>query len=132
MPTYTDTTQTETFYLDNRGFLYLKFIRDNNDHLITVDQINSYLDTISKIRHHNISSILVDLRYVKGIVSIESLSFKLLAKDIRLKSVCNKIAFITNSHALNLKLNNYIARYRPAVSTKAYNDIEDGINFCKN
>ncbi len=132
MPKIDNKTETETFYLDSRGFFHLKFISDNNYNLVTFDHLNSYLDSISKIHNYNISSVLVDLRNVNGIVSIDNVSLKLLSKDIRLRSVCNKIAFITRSYALTLKLNNYITRYRPNVLTKVYNDINDGIDFCKN
>lgn len=132
MPTISTKNETETFYIDFRGFLYLKFISDTNYNFITVEQLNKYLDITSKICNKKTPSILIDLRDVRGIVSFADPCFKLLAKDIRLKTVCNKIAIITNSLALSLKLNNYITMYRPDVLTKVYNGLDDGINFCKN
>lgn len=132
MPNICTENETETFYIDFRGFLCLKFISENNYNLVTIKDLNRYLDIISKIHTHNISSILVDLRNVKGIISVDNISFKLLAKDIRLRSVCHKIAFVTHSPLLTLKINNYITMYRPNVHTKVYNNIENGIEFCKN
>ena len=132
MPDIINNNQTETFSIDLRGFLYLKFVSNTNYKVITVELLNKYIYIISKICNQNTPSILIDLRDVHGIVSFADPCFKLLAKDIRLKTVCNKIAVITNSLTLSLKLNNYITMYRPDVHTKVYNGIDDGINFCKN
>ena len=132
MPNISHKNQTETFYIDFRGFLHLKFISDTNYNAITVELLNRYLYIISKTCNQNTPSVIIDLRDVHGIVSIADPCFKLLAKDIRLKTVCNKIAFITNSLTLTLKINNYITMYRPNVHTKVYKSIDDGIDFCKN
>jgi hypothetical protein len=131
MPNHTKTNQTETFYIDSRGFLYLKFSRENNYNSLTVTQLNKYLAFISNICNQTTTSILIDLRGVFGIVSISQPCLRLFAKDIQLKTVCNKIAFITNSLPLSLKINNYITMHHPNIYTKVYNNIEDGIDFCK-
>ena len=132
MRTLNNTNQTETFHIDSRGFLYLKFYRENNYNLLTVQLLNKYLKVISNICEKTTSCILVDLRGVFGIVSVEKPCLMLLAKDIRLETVCKKIAFVTNSLPLRLKINNYITMHHPIVHTKVYSDIDDGIDFCKN
>jgi hypothetical protein len=132
MPILTDTYDTESFYIDSRGFLYLKFYRENNFTLKSINLLNEYLEVISNTCNETTASILVDLRDVFGIVTISEPCLRLLFKDIRLMTVCNKIAFITNSPPLSSTINNYIEMYSPKVLTKVYNDIDDGIGLCEN
>lgn len=132
MQTFTKTRSTETFCIDSRGFLHLKFRSENNYILLRFEELNHYIDAISKICNSNVSSILVDIRDITGLVSIDFPCYRLLAKDTRLKAVCTKLAFVSNSHHLSLKIENYIAMHKPKVRTRVFNDLEDGINYCTN
>lgn len=131
MPTKSYIIPNETFYIDHRGFIYLKFYRANKYNLITIDQLNEQIEVFSNIFDKNTSSILVDIRDIFGLFSVDFRCFRLLAKDIRLKKVCNKIAFITNSDPLNIKINNYINKFRPTIKTRVFRYIDDAIDFCK-
>jgi hypothetical protein len=132
MQTFTNTRSTETFYIDSRGFLYLKFYSTNNYSLLTADQLNEYLDPISNICNKNVTSILVDLSGILGLISIDCDCYKLLAKNIKLKTVCKKMAFITNAIPLRLKIDKYIKVYRPQMHTRVFNYLDAGIEFCTN
>lgn len=130
MPTINNNYQDDTFYIDERGFIYLKLCRQNKYNLITLEQLNTHIEILSNICDKNTSSILVDIRDVFGLFSVDFRCFTLLAKDIRLKTVCNKIAFITNSFPINIKINNYIEKFKPTVKTRVFKYIDDGIDFC--
>ena len=130
MPSLTKFDSNKTFYIDSRGFLYLKFSSKNNYNILAVKQIDKYLETICNICKQNSHSIIVDLRDVSGIVSANYSCLRTLAKDVQLNTVCNKIAFITTSLPLRLKIDNYITRHKPNVHTRVFQSLNDGIDFC--
>lgn len=123
---------TQTFHIDKYGILYLNLHGESKYNLLTIERLNNYIDSISKICDNSAESILIDLRNIYGVISIEASCFNLLAKDMRLKTVCRKMAFITNSLPLTLKIDNYITKYHPNIRTRVFNYVEDGIDFCKN
>jgi hypothetical protein len=131
MPTLNQNNDTETFKIDSRGFLYLKLYREANYNTLTVESLNKYLDTISNVCDKNAKAILVDIRDIFGVVSIDYPCYRLLSKDIRLKNVCQKMAFVTNSLPLQLKINNYITKYNPNVRTRVFKYLNDGVDYCK-
>lgn len=130
MSTINNNYPDETFCIDNRRFLYLKFCKQNKYNALTYTKLNKHLDAISKFCNKNTTSALVDVRDIFGVISIDYSCLKLLAKDIRLKKGFKKIAFITNSIPLKYKIDNYIRKYNPNVLTRVYNNIDDGIDFC--
>ncbi len=132
MPTLNKSKHSETFYIDSRGFLYLKLYRQNYYNQLTLEKLNEYIGVISNMCNKTTSSILVDVRDIFGVVRIDHDCLDLLAKDIRLKKVCKKVAFLTNSLPLALKIRNYITKYHPTVHTRVFNHMEEGIDFCKN
>ena len=115
-------------YIDERGFLYFKLVNQDNCNLLTVQQLNELIVAVSSICENSYMPFLVDLRYATGVASYST--FKLLAKDIQLKSVCSKIAFIVNSLPLKILIHNYIKMHNPKIVSCVFNDIDEGISFC--
>jgi len=115
-------------YIDERGFLYFKLVNQENCNLLTIEQLNKLIVDVSSICENSYMPFLVDLRYATGVASYST--FKLLAKDIQLKSVCSKIAFIVNSLPLKILIHNYIKINKPKIPSQVYYDIDGGINYC--
>jgi hypothetical protein len=130
MPTLTKTGSHETFIIDSRGFLYLKFSSKSNYNVLKIREVDKYLEAISNICKQTSHCLIVDLTDVSGIVSANYSCLRTLAKDIQLNTVCKKIALITNSLPLRLKLDNYITRHKPNVHTRVFQTLDDGIDFC--
>ncbi len=129
MPNTNITYSSKNSYIDERGFLYFKVITQENANLLTIGKLNRYIITVSKICENNYLPFLVDLRDVSGTVKNNTL--KLLAKDIHLKSVCSKMAFIVNSLPIKILIINYIKMHKPKILSIVFDDIDEGINFCK-
>lgn len=119
---------SQNFYIDERGFLYFKLVNHENCNLLTIEQLNKYIIAASGICENNYMPFLVDLRYATGVASYST--FKLLGKDIQLKSVCSKMALIVNSLPLKILMHNYIKVNKPKIPSQVFYDIEGGINFC--
>ena len=115
-------------YIDERGFLYFKLVNQENCNLLTIEQLNKLIVAVSGICENSYMPFLVDLRYATGVASCSS--FKLLAKDLQLKLVCSKIAFIVNSFPLKVLIHNYIKLHKPKITSQVFYDIDGGINFC--
>ena len=130
MPSLTKFDSNETFHIDSRGFLYLKFNSKKKYNVLTVKQIDKYLEAIGNICKQTSHTIIVDLTALTGIVSANYSCLRTLAKDVQLNTVCNKIAFITTSLPLRLKIDNYITRHKPNVHTRVFQSLNDGIDFC--
>ena len=128
----THSASNQTFHIDEYGILHLKLYGESKYNLLTVKKLNTYISTISNICDKSATSILIDLRNVLGVISIDSSCYWLLAEDLRLKSVCSKIAFITNSLSLKLKIDKYNSIYHPKVETRVFNNVGDGISYCRN
>ncbi|MCH7524390.1 MAG: hypothetical protein IIC74_05100 [Bacteroidetes bacterium] len=130
MQTENDIYPNETFYIDSRGFLYLKLYCSDNNSILTVEKLNKYIDSISSICDKNITSVVIDIRDVFGVVSNIHSSFRLISKDIQLKTFCKKIGFIANSAPIKSKINNYLLIHNPAIHIRVFNNIDECINYC--
>ncbi|MFI1770831.1 hypothetical protein [Thalassobellus citreus] len=130
MPALIDSNLTESFYIDERGFLYLKISNKNTNYLFTAAELVEYIDIITKTCDKKTNTLLIDVRNFLGEVTFQRPCYLLYAKDLKLKSVCKKVVFITNTAKVNLKIENYISKYKPKVDTKVFNCLEKAIDYC--
>ncbi len=119
---------SQNFYIDERGFLYFKLVNQENCNILTIEKLNKLIVDVTSFCENYYMPFLVDLRYASGVAGYST--FKLLAKDIQLKSVCSKISFIVNSLPLKILIYNYIKIHKPHIHSQVFHDLDGGINFC--
>ena len=117
----------KAYYIDKRGFLYLKIVNQKRCKDFKTEQLKIYINLATTIAKENHIPILIDSRDVTGVIS--SSTFSLLAKDSKLKACFSKIAFVANSLPIKLMIHNYIRIYKPYIPTKVFKTIEQGIDY---
>lgn len=105
-------------YLDSRGFLYFRPMCQSTQHELTLSDAQEIIQTLTKVCRSEAYPVIIDLRDLKGSISVPA--GRLLAGNTEIRKILLCEAFLINSFSMKLLANFYIRVFQPHCPSKVF------------
>lgn len=117
------------FWTDN-GILFCEICNPDDSRNLTVETVESYINTISTLCKGTKMPLLIDLRNTKG--AFLNSAAKKLANSNELAELILSEAFLVNSLRVKLLISSYKRIYEPHTPFKIFKDYNDALTYSVN